>query len=166
MFQEETNELAVPSYEGLDEGAVAGDSAMPDYTAAGEDGGIIEFDVSDTKNPFEPAPHGNYRLSIKEYGLTTSKNSGNPMIAAVYEIVGPEGNEFVGKQVFDNMVMSGKGEQFGKWRHKQITEAVGLPTQGGVAAREYIGKQFDAELAVDPGNEQNPPKNTIKNVFI
>lgn len=166
----ENTELTTPVYEDTAAEATSpvADPSMPDYAAAeaAAQGGIIEIDVSDVQNPFEPAEHGNYRLRIKEYALGVSKNSNNPMISAEYEIIGPPEHKAIGKVVFDNMVIQGKGEQFGKWRHRQITEAVGLPLTGGVPASTYIGREFDAELAVQPGDDVNPPKNTIKNVFL
>lgn len=142
---------------------------MSDIIEQGQDeGGIIEIDVSNELNPFDPAPHGNYRLEIKEYSIGASQASGNPMISAQYQIVrayDAANEEHVGKVVFDNMVIQGKGDKFGKWRHRQVTEAVGLPLTGGPASA-YVGKQFDAELKVTPGNEEYPAKNSINNIFV
>jgi hypothetical protein len=136
-----------------------------------ESGGIIDIDVSDAVNPFDPAPAGNYRLRINKYAPTTAKTSGNPMIAAELEIIRVHPNppvndpeQQIGKRLFQNMVIRGDGERFGKWMHHEITAAVGLPLTGGHAST-YIGKEFDAELSVDPGNNQNGPSNRIKNVY-
>jgi hypothetical protein len=133
--------------------------------------GVIEIDVTDAVNPFDPAPHGNYRLRILKYQPTAAKSSGSPMISCELEIIAvhpqppvrdPE--QQLGKRVFQNMVIKGDGERFGKFMHQQITLAVGLPTSGG-PAKAYVGREFDAELHVDPGNNQQRPQNRIGNVY-
>lgn len=151
----------------VDDGTLQGliDAQPPEDTDDDSISGIIEIDVTNDKDPNEPAPHGNYRLRIEKYELGTSRNSGNPMIKAQFQITrshDPSNADHIGKYVFANMVVKGDGEKFGRWRHKVITEAVGLPLTGGPVAA-YIGKEFDAELSVDPGNAQNPPSNRIEN---
>jgi hypothetical protein len=166
--QEQESQFATPSYDSIfpTDDSPVGDPMMPDYTSIDEDNsGIIDIDVTDIKNPYEPAPQGNYRLRITKYAMSASK-AGSPMIESQYDIIGPDGDENIGKTVFDYMVVQGNGDKFGKWRHRQITEAVGLPLAGGVKASAYVGKEFDAELAVQEGNDQNPPKNVIRNVFV
>ncbi len=63
------------------------------------------------------------------------------------------------------MVMSGKGDRFGKWRYVQICKALGLDPSSAEST-DFLGKTFEAELGIDPGNEQNGPKNVIKNVLV
>jgi hypothetical protein len=163
MSDVETTDTAVADDDGSLQAYI--DSQAPED--AGDDAlsGIIEIDVTNDKDPNEPAPHGNYRLRIEKYELSTSRNSGNPMIKASFVIVlahDPSNADHVGKYTFGNYVIKGDGEKFGRWRHRIITEAVGLPLTGGPVSA-YIGKEFDAELSVDPGNATNPPSNRIEN---
>lgn len=142
------------------------DQTTDDEGGEDENSGIIDIDVSGDKDPNDPAPHGTYKLEIKRYGPKNSQ-AGEPMLSAQYQIVEARDSaqaENVGKYVFINMMLSGAGERFGRWAHRLVTEAVGLPLSGGPIAA-YIGKQFWAELQVDPGNAQYGPSNKIVNVF-
>jgi hypothetical protein len=119
----------------------------------------LNIDVDDIRDPNEPAPAGNYTLSVKSYEATASK-AGDSMIKAQFQIVGD--GEHAGKTIFDYMVLEGKAARFGLWRHKQIADATDSdPTD----TDSFIGKTFEAEIEVDPGNGEYGPSNRIRQIL-
>lgn len=119
----------------------------------------LNINVEDIKDPNEPAPAGNYTLSIEKYDVESSK-AGAPMIKAQFKIVGD--NESAGKMIFDYMVLEGKGSQFGLWRHKQIADATDSDPYD---TDSFIGKTFEAEVSVEPGDGEYGPSNRIRQVL-
>jgi hypothetical protein len=70
----------------------------------------------------EPVPEGVYHIRCDKATFKTSKEKHNPMVEATFTIFGPaDAEEFHGRKVFDNLMLSGEG----MFRTRQLLEASG-----------------------------------------
>jgi len=123
---------------------------------------IMDIDLTDVADPFDPAPAGRYTVQCTEAEEKPSK-SGERMIRFVFQIIEDEDN--AGKNIFEYCMLEGKGKSGGLWRMKQICEAAGLDIKGGWDLSEFVSASFDVEISVEPGQGEYGPSNRIKDVY-
>lgn len=88
---------------------------------------------------FDPIPVGWYGATITEAKAGKSQ-AGNAKISLMLEITGGEADEAIGRKLFDDLVLEGKGT----WKTKQMLEAV----FGEATVRLKTGDLLDAEVEV------------------
>lgn len=78
-------------------------------------------DVQEASGSFEVLPKGTYEAVIEELEYTLSQSSNQPMIKAVYSIIG---GEYEGRKIYDFYSLTGKGAEFSLPRLKQLLTRV------------------------------------------
>jgi hypothetical protein len=105
-------------------------------------------------------PEGTYglRVDTAEFVDVPKKHDANPYIKVRHRITGPEG-EWVGRMVFANYPISGKG----LYRLGELLTVTGHPEDFELEHPEQLlGLEFRALLMVEKGMGVYPDKNIIK----
>ncbi len=92
--------------------------ATAQATPAAEETMVFDLNaVEDTAGSFEVLPKGTYDAVIEELEFTRSQTSNDPMIKAVYSIIG---GEYEGRKIYDFYMLAGRGAEFSMPRLKQL----------------------------------------------
>ena len=122
-------------------------------------GSVMDINLSGVTDPFDPAARGRYTLQFDRAEETLSKENKERMIRLQMSITdaADKGNrEHIGKNVFEYLMLEGKGAKGGLWRLRQYVEALGLPLEG---------RSVDVELEVQPGEGSYGPSNRVSTVY-
>jgi hypothetical protein len=123
---------------------------------------MATYNLKETKSgsTFDPIPEGRYTVVIDKADLTTTKESGNPMIKMTLKLIdGDHRNRYV----WDNLVLT----KSSLWKVKGVLEAVGSKvaeqesvTEQDIAAA-VLGKHVSVyvEIRTDGTNTSNTVKN-------
>lgn len=89
------------------------------------------FNLRDTKagEGFEPLPEGLYTVVCEKAELTTTKNTGNPMIKATFKVLDQQHKN---RLVWENFVLTSTG----LWKVKSFLDAAGSKVAQGDAVTE------------------------------
>jgi hypothetical protein len=111
----------------------------------------------------EPIPEGIYLLRIDKATFKPSKEKGTPMVEAQMTVFGPAtAEEFVGRKVFENLLLSGPGA----FKTRQLLEVTG-ETEDFVLedTDQLIGREFGAVVQIEPERKVNEktysPRNKV-----
>jgi len=124
--------------------------------------GIIDLNLADIKDPFSPIDRGRYTIQCTEAEDTTSKAQ-ERMLKLTFQVVGHA--EFAGRNIFEYLMLEGKGAPGGLWRLRQYAEAAGIDINSSWELTSLQGQNFDVEVAVEPGSGQYGPSNRVTNVY-
>lgn len=96
------------------------------------------FNLKEVKGQsFDPIPEGRYTVVVDKAEITTTKESGNPMIKATLKIV--EG-DFKNRLAWDNFVLTEKS----LWKLKTFLEAAGSKlSESGNATEQDIANAME-----------------------
>jgi hypothetical protein len=103
----------------------------------------------------EPLPEAIYHLRVDkaEYKKTGagSKNPGSPMASVQFTVFGPEeAEEFLGRKVFENFMLSGEGQ----FRIRQLLEATGESDDFVLEdTDQLVGREVAAVVKIDPASK-------------
>jgi hypothetical protein len=110
------------------------------------------FNLKDVKGQsFDPIPEGRYTVVVDKAEITTTKESGNPMIKATLKIV--EG-DFKNRLAWDNFVLTEKS----LWKLKTFLEAADskLSESGDATEQDIANAMVGAKVSVYLENRVGP----------
>lgn len=125
-------------------------------------------DVDPGQNFDKPFPAGLYNMEVESVELTTSKRSGEPMLAITLFV---RDGEHKGRKVWEYIVQS----ESSAFRMRQFTDALGVKPDGAILYNEDTklvskidgkkvdGAKFKANIKVEPGDDDYGPSNKVKN---
>src|SRR5215217_2723061 len=119
-------------------------------------------DAKDSENKYEPAPEGNYNLTVTEVKPDVSKEGNQKFSATLVIDSGP----FKGKKLWHDFVVA-RGSKNGLRIFFQNMALFGMPfdyfnqnTQDGEIVNNMLNKRISADIIVDKYNPEKP-KNKI-----
>jgi len=123
----------------------------------------MSFNMKEVKNGegFDPIPEGLYNVVVDKVELTTTKESGNPMIKATLKV---QDAPYKNRQVWDNFVLTSTA----LWKLKSFLDAIGskLAESENVTEQDILATMRGASVAayLEPRMSENGKAgNNVKN---
>jgi hypothetical protein len=151
----------------IDPSVFANDDKRDPYGNSALEGASDAFviDFATVPKGDEPIPAGTYNATIVHAEPTTSKSSGNPMIALRWRI--DDDGEYYHRTLFDQLVFT----QSALWRVRQLLEALGYAEdfKGEIKPESLLGESATLQVTIQAGKGVNPetqepysPRNSVK----